>query len=50
MFSRLLPYLFHDKGPYDIEIISLICGANAWTAIGMTGPSVVKESTENHYS
>lgn len=29
---------------------SLICGANSWTAICMTGPSVVKESVENHYS
>ena len=35
--------LFHDGGPYHIEISPLICRANQWTGFYMIGTSVMKE-------
>ena len=34
--------LFHDGGPYHIEISTLICRVNQWTGFYMIGTSVMK--------
>ena len=36
-------YLFHDRGPYHIEICPLIYRANQWTDYYMTETCVMKE-------
>ena len=38
-----LNYLFHDGGPYHIEISPLISSANQWTGFYMIMTSVMKE-------
>ena len=40
-----LVQLFHDGDPHHIEPSPLICTANQWTGIYMTGTSVMKELT-----
>ena len=35
--------LFHEGGPYDIEISPLICYAKQWTGFYMIWTSVMKE-------
>ena len=45
-YSRLL--LFHDGGPYHIEISPLICRANQWTSFYMIGTSIMKDFNNLH--
>ena len=34
---------FHTVGPYQIETSPLICTANQWTGLNVTGTSVMKK-------
>ena len=43
MFFFGPPLLFHDGGPYHIEISPFICSANQRTGFYMIGTSVMKE-------
>ena len=41
--KKLLVSLFHNGGPYHIEISPLTRNANQWTSFYMKGTSVMKE-------
>lgn len=42
LFIYYLPYFFNDKGPYHIEVGSLLCKENQWAGFYMIGTFIIK--------
>ena len=42
LFIYYLPYFFNDKGPYHIEVGSLLCKENQWAEFYMIGTFIIQ--------